>query len=511
MGIKGLIIPVKPDGQSFAAGAASSNTGDIASLWKSSNAKPRPGETRIFYGQGGDKETVLALVGVGKTERLSENELKERSRTVAAAGVKALRDVGCTEVEIETGSGHNNGGLDAHAAAVGLQLALHRFDWKTSSADKAKKAPVSISQAGSSSSSSETADAKTLSWKTGQIYSQCQNLARELQDTPANLMTPTIFAERAKKEFEGVSNVTVNVHDEAWAKEKGMRTFLSVAAGTEEPAKFVEIIYKGASGSGDATDVAFVGKGITFDSGGISLKPGADMKAMRSDMGGASAVLSALLGIAKLKLPINMVLCIPLTENMPSGKATKPGDMIVAMNGKTVEIDNTDAEGRLVLSDALYYASSVYKPKVVIDAATLTGAQAVALGDVFAGAFVTDDGLWNDLNTAAEAERDQLWRMPFHDNYLEYINKTGHDLCNTGGRYGGACTAAIFLKQFIAGLEPKEDDDGANDKPQIQYAHLDIAGVMSMGPSAQAYDIKGMNGKPVRALIEFVRRRALKL
>jgi len=327
-------------------------------------------------------------------------------------------------------------------------------------------------------------------------------------------MTPTIFSDRAKKEFEGVANVTLNVYDEAWAKEKGMRTFLSVAAGTEEPAKFVEVIYKGAGKGGDATDVAFVGKGITFDSGGISLKPGADMKAMRADMGGAATVLSAMLAIAKLKLPINMVVCIPLTENMPSGHATKPGDIITSMSGKTIEVDNTDAEGRLVLADALYYATSVYKPKVCIDVATLTGAMMIALGDVYAGAFVTDDKLWQDLNTAAIAEHDEFWRMPFSDVYLEYINKTGSDLCNTGGRMGGSCTAAIFLKQFVHGLVPAEgtaEDSTASNDDKIAYAHIDIAGVMSLSNAAQAYDVKGMSGKPVRALVEYIRRRAYKL
>lgn len=233
------------------------------------------------------------------------------------------------------------------------------------------------------------------------------------------------------------------------------------------------------------------------------------MKLMRADMGGAATIVSSLLAISKLKMPINMVVCCAMTENMPSGHATKPGDIITAMNGKTIEVDNTDAEGRLVLADALYYATSVYKPKVCIDVATLTGAMIVAVADVYSGAFVTDDTLWKDLETAGEAEHDAFWRMPFNDVYLEYINKTGADLCNTGGRNGGSCIAAIFLKQFVAGLESQDDSD--EDQTQIAYAHIDIAGVMSMSTGAQAYDLRGMSGKPVRALTEYVRRRAYNL
>lgn len=502
---RGLLLAVKPDGSTFSSEVASLKGTDVSALWKASNAKPRPGEVRLFYGQGENKDTTLALVGAGKTENLDKNALLERSRIVAATGIKALREAGCTEVAVETGCAS---GLDAHAAATGINLALHKFDWKTSKSDKEKKTPVSVSSSGGSDTSSFKDGGKTLDWATGSLYSTSQNLARELMETPANLMTPTIFAERAKKEFEGLDNVTVNIHDEAWARENGMRTFLSVANGTEEPAKFLEIIYKGAKNGSD-TDVSLVGKGITFDSGGISLKPGADMKAMRADMGGAATVVSTALAVAKLQLPINMVTVTPLTENMPSGHATKPGDIITAMSGKTIEVDNTDAEGRLVLADALYYSTTVYKPKVVIDVATLTGAMMIALGDVYAGAFVTSDKLWTDLNTAAQAEHDEMWRMPFHKSYLEYINKTNSDLCNTGGRAGGSCTAAIFLKEFVAGLEPEEGQE--QDEPKIEYAHIDIAGVMSLSHAAQAYDTKQMSGKPVRALIEYLRRRAYNL
>jgi len=277
-----------------------------------------------------------------------------------------------------------------------------------------------------------------------------------------------------------------------------MRTFLSVTHGTAEPAKFLEIHYKGAAG--DAQPLAFVGKGITFDSGGISLKPGAGMKLMRGDMGGAATVVASALAIAQLQLPINLIVATPLTENLPGPSATKPGDIIYAMNGKSVEVDNTDAEGRLVLSDAIYYISSHYKPHTLIDVATLTGAMDVALGEVYSGVFSTSDSLWSELHEAGEAEYDRFWRMPLDEEYGPQIYSSNADLCNTGGRPGGSCTAALFLKAFVDGIEAK---DGC--EPPLRWAHIDIAGVME-STRPYSYGEKGMSGRPVRALVEFVRR-----
>ncbi|EJU02104.1 peptidase M17 leucyl aminopeptidase [Dacryopinax primogenitus] len=321
-------------------------------------------------------------------------------------------------------------------------------------------------------------------------------------ELPANLMTPTAFCARMVKEFQGLGNVRVNVRDEAWAEEKGMRTFLSVTKGTDEPAKFFELHYSGAPAG--EKPLAFVGKGITFDSGGISLKPAEGMKLMRGDMGGAATLLSAALAIVKLKLPINLVAVAPLTENLPGPKANKPGDIVYAMNGKTVEIDNTDAEGRLVLADALYYVTSEFKPHTVIDAATLTGAMMIALGEPYAGVFTNSDSLWNELQLSGKEEHDRFWRMPLDDDYVPQISQSNADLQNTGGRPAGACTAAIFLKAFVDGVEGE-----GSAQPRTRWAHVDIAGVMECtrpGP----YQNKGMTGRPTRAFIDFARRLAEK-
>ncbi|CAE7170319.1 unnamed protein product [Rhizoctonia solani] len=319
-------------------------------------------------------------------------------------------------------------------------------------------------------------------------------------ETPANLLTPTLFTERIQKEFEGLDKVEIKVRDKAWAEEKGMRTFLSVAKGSSEPCKFLEIHYNGASDA-NSRPLVFVGKGITFDSGGISLKPSAGMKLMRGDMGGAAAVSSATLAIAKLKLPINVVTLVALTENMPGPAANKPGDVIYAMNGKTVEVDNTDAEGRLILSDTLWYGSSEFNPHTVIDCATLTGAMDVALGSVYTGVFSTSDTLWGELHAAGKAEHDQFWRMPLDEAYGPQIYSSNADLCNTGGKSAGSCTAALFLKSFVKGI-PSEDDEveGA-----VRWAHVDMAGTMD-APRGDAYQEKGMTGRPVRAFVEFARR-----
>jgi len=280
-----------------------------------------------------------------------------------------------------------------------------------------------------------------------------------------------------------------------------MRTFLSVTRGSAEPAKFLEIHYKGAS-SPNAKPLVLVGKGITFDTGGISIKSAADMKLMRGDMGGAAAVVAAALAIAQLKLPINVVVLTPLAENMPSATATKPGDIIYAMNGKSVEVDNTDAEGRLVLSDAIYYGSTEFNPHTLIDVATLTYAMDIALGEVFTGVFTNSDALWERLHAAGETEYDRFWRLPLDEDYGPQIYSSNADLQNTGGKPGGACTAALFLKAFVHGVEPTDGSE------PLAWAHIDIAGTME-ATRPTPYLGRGMTGSSVRALVEYARRLAV--
>ncbi|KAI0782880.1 leucine aminopeptidase [Abortiporus biennis] len=472
---------------------SSPSTQETARLWSTvptGDKLASVGTTHIFFGEN---KTVTALSSLGDAfEKKIGNVKREIVRKTIGSSVKTVKGLGKgvegSEVTVDAS-------LDAHATAVAAHLSLYDFTLKTKAPSPFN--PNNISPVPEKLKLKPSMDSKE--WKEGVIYAESQNLARTLMELPANIITPTEFSERVKKELQGVPNVEVIVRDEAWAAEKGMRTFLSVTKGTSEPAKFLEIHYKGASNSAEPP-LVFVGKGITFDSGGISLKPGAGMKLMRGDMGGAATVVSAAIGIAKLGVPINLVVLTPLCENLPGPSANKPGDVIYAMNGKSVEIDNTDAEGRLILSDALYYASTEFKPRTLIDVATLTGAMDIALGEIYSGVFTNSDDLWSELQQAGLEEHDRFWRMPLDEDYAPQISGSNADLCNTGGRPAGSCTAALFLKSFVEGVESSDSES----EPTVRWAHLDIAGTME-ATRPTPYQEKGMTGRPTRALIQFAR------
>ncbi|KAG2364786.1 leucine aminopeptidase [Suillus spraguei] len=497
MSSKAYVVPVDPKNP---AGNAAPGI-NPASLWSSLPQAQKPakvGTSHLFYGT--PAFDVTALVSLGESFDSKTGDVRrEIVRKAIGSGVKSVKGLGdgISETIIDASA-------DPHAAAVAAHLALYDFSLKTSPPSAFDpRGTVGVPKKLEISTNINSAD-----WDRGVIYANAQNLARTLMELPANMMTPTAFCKRVQAEFSGIPNVEIIVRDEAWAAEKGMRTFLSVTQGTDQPAKFLEIHYKGAP-SKDAQPLAFVGKGITFDSGGISLKSSEHMKLMRGDMGGAAAVVSSLLAIAQLQLPhvdvlfdlpINVVAVTPLCENLPGPKATKPGDVIYAMNGKSVEVDNTDAEGRLVLADALYYASTEFKPHTVIDVATLTGAMDVALGEIYTGVFTTSDALWNRLSAAGESEYDRFWRMPLDEDYGPQIYSSNADLCNLGGKPAGSCTAALFLKAFVDGIEAKDGQE-----PSVRWAHVDIAGTMEF-TRPTPYQEKGMTGRPVRALVEFARR-----
>ncbi|KXN86166.1 Cytosol aminopeptidase [Leucoagaricus sp. SymC.cos] len=488
MSSSALVLPFDPSGAS--ASVAGADAKALYNSTPSGDKPPKVGTTRTFFNTPQGKTTTISSLG-DKFVQKKVDERRELVRKAVGAAVKELKNFdGVTDISVDAST-------DPHAAAVAAHLARYKFTLKTTPPsrfnpnlkepipEKFTLAPVE----------------KSEEWDNGTVYAEAQNLARTLAEYPANMMTPTIFTERVKKELEGVSNVQIFVRDEAWAEAKNMNTFLSVTHGTTEPAKILEIHYKGAADK-SASPVAFVGKGITFDSGGISLKPGENMKLMRGDMGGAAAVSSAAIAIARLQLPINLVVVTPLTENMPGPSATKPGDIIYAMNGRTVEVDNTDAEGRLVLADAIYYTITEYKPHTLIDVATLTSACVIALGDVYSGLYSTSDELWEKLRTAGESEYDRFWRLPLDDDYLPQIHGSNADLQNTGGRPAGSITAALFLKAFAEGCEPKDDKPAT-----LKWAHIDMAGAMEASRPGP-YQEKGMTGRPVRALIEYTRRLA---
>jgi len=310
-------------------------------------------------------------------------------------------------------------------------------------------------------------------------------LARELANRPGNHATPTVLAEHAKQLGRDFG-LKVQVLERKDVAKLGMGSFLAVAQGSEEPLKFIVAQWHGA-GKDDAP-VVLVGKGITFDSGGISIKGAAEMDEMKFDMGGAASVLGTLRAVAQLKAKVNLIGIIPACENMVDGRSVKPGDVVTSMSGQTIEILNTDAEGRLILCDALTYAER-FKPAVVVDIATLTGACVIALGHHRSGLFCADDALANELLAAGEAALDPAWRMPLDDEYDEALKSNFADMGNVGGRAGGAITAAMFLKRFTG---------------KLHWAHLDIAGTAWKSGLA-----KGATGRPVGLLTQFVLSRAI--
>jgi leucyl aminopeptidase len=310
-------------------------------------------------------------------------------------------------------------------------------------------------------------------------------LARECANRPANHCTPTYLAEQAKK-LGKAYGLKVEVLDRKDCEKLGMGSFLAVARGSSEPLRFIVARYEGAAKS--QPPVVLVGKGITFDSGGISLKPGAEMDEMKFDMGGAASVLGTLRAVAELKPKLNLVCIIPSCENMPSGDAVKPGDVVKSMSGQTIEILNTDAEGRLILCDALTYAER-FKPAVVVDVATLTGACVVALGHHHSGLFTADDKVAEQMLAASSQGLDPCWRMPLDDEYDEGLKSNFADMGNIGGRAGGAITAAMFLRRFTG---------------KYPWAHLDVAGTAWKSGAA-----KGSTGRPVALLTHFVLARAV--
>ena len=314
----------------------------------------------------------------------------------------------------------------------------------------------------------------------GQAIGAGMTLAREWANRPANHCTPTHLADLAKKLGKEYA-LKVEVLDRKACEKLGMGSFLAVAQGSDEPLRFIVAQYQGAQKS--QAPVVLVGKGITFDTGGISLKPGLEMDEMKYDMGGAASVLGTLRAVAELKAKVNLVCIIPSCENMPSGGAVKPGDVVKSMSGQTIEILNTDAEGRLILCDALTYAER-FKPAVVVDIATLTGACVVALGHHHTGMFTADDALSAQLLAASAAGLDPCWRMPLDDEYADGLKSNFADMGNIGGRAGGAIVAAMFLRRFTA---------------KYRWAHLDVAGTAWKSGAA-----KGATGRPVPLLTHFV-------
>jgi leucyl aminopeptidase len=396
-------------------------------------------------------------------------------KAAVANGIKLVNSSGAKHVAIGlAGAGSLT---DAHAEAVVTAARECTYLYRHT-----KPSAVAASKLDKVTLLCTKADVKAvqLGVARGHAIAAGVNLAREWANRPGNHCTPTHLADVAKKLGKEYA-LKVEVLDRKACEKLGMGSFLSVAQASTEPLRFIVARYDGAPKA--QAPVVLVGKGITFDTGGISLKPGGEMDEMKYDMGGAASVLGTLRAIAELKPKLNLVCIIPSCENMPAGNAVKPGDVVTSMSGQTIEILNTDAEGRLILCDALTYAER-FKPAVVVDVATLTGACVIALGHHHSGLFTADDKVAGQMQAASQKSLDPCWRMPLDEEYDAGLKSNFADMANIGGRPGGAITAAMFLKRFTA---------------KYPWAHLDIAGTAWKSGAA-----KGATGRPVPLLTHFV-------
>ena len=421
------------------------------------------------------KAKRLLLIGGGKTKDFGSSEL----RKLAGAVVRFLKPKGIRSFTFQVPEGLVKGEEAVKAVVEGCFVG--NFDPDTYKSDRKDQQIDSVTVVA-------RGDQKPLqnAMDEARVIGESQNFTRELVNEPSNRMTPTMLADRARKMAQEVG-LKCEVYGADKIKELKMGAFWGVAQGSDEPPALIVLRYEPADAP--ATPVlGLVGKGITFDTGGISIKPADGMEKMKYDMAGGAAMIGAMRGIALLKPKVKVIAVICATENMPSGKAQKPGDVQVAMSGKSIEIINTDAEGRLVLADGLFYARQLGCTHLV-DAATLTGAVVVALGYVNAGVFANDDKMYERFSRALEKAGEKFWRLPLDEEYRESIKSNIADIINSGGRWGGAVTAAMFLKEF------------AEDTPWI---HLDIAGTAWMEEN-KPWIAKGPSGIAVRSLVEFAR------
>ncbi|MBZ5598877.1 MAG: leucyl aminopeptidase [Acidobacteriia bacterium] len=420
------------------------------------------------------KAKRLLLLGGGKAKTFSAFEL----RRLAGAAVRALKTRGVRSFAFLAPQGI--GAEDAVRAIVeGAFVGNFEPDYyKSDRKDQKIDALTLVARGDQARLAAALAE--------GLIVGESQNFTRDLVNEPSNRMTPTILAERARKMSQEVG-LKCEVHGADRIKELKMGAFWSVAQGSDEPPALIVMRYEPA-GAPEKPVLGLVGKGITFDTGGISIKPADGMEKMKYDMAGGAAMIGAMRAIALLKPRVKVTAIVCATENMPSGKAQKPGDVQIAMSGKSIEIINTDAEGRLVLADGLYYARQLGCTHL-IDAATLTGAVVVALGYVNAGIFANDDQMYQRFARALDKAGEKMWRLPLDEEYKEVIKSNIADIVNSGGRWGGSVTAAMFLKEF------------AEDTP---WLHLDIAGTAWM-EDAKPWIAKGPSGIAVRSLVEFAK------
>jgi leucyl aminopeptidase len=448
----------------------------LGELQVAGELRGKPYECTLVHRPAGLAAGKLLAVGAGKKEKFNDAQL----RRLAGTAMRYLRTRGVRDVAWMLEEGEIKPGA-IQAVVEGAMLGDYDSDpYRTEREGERRIDRLSLATGGAS-----VGQAERSALERGRIIAEAQNFTRDLVNEPSNRMTPTLLAQRAQ-EMAAKFGLDIEVLGPKEIRDLKMGAFWAVAQGSEEPPRLIVMRYTPADAP-DSPVVGLIGKGITFDTGGISLKPADNMHEMKTDMAGGAAVLGAMQAIAQLKPCVRVIALVPATENMPSGKASKPGDIVTAMSGKTIEILNTDAEGRLVLADALTYAKQL-GCTVLIDAATLTGAVTIALGNITTGVFGWNKDWVNRVLAAAAVAGERMWELPVDEEYRDLYKSSIADLANTGGRHAGAITGAMFVGEF------------AGDTP---WVHLDIAGTR-WSNEEKPYLAKGPTGHPVRTLAQLL-------
>lgn len=459
--------------------------GHISRIIESGEIKGKFREFTLLHTDGIGAKRVL-IMGLGKRKDFS----LDRIRSIAANSSRYSRRINVNEMAMVDFAHMDVSARDCGMAITeGVVLGLYRFDkYKSKKKDKHKKLSALKIVASDASRAKELEEGA----KTGNNLGESTNFARDLVNEPACYMTPTDFAKRAQDVAE-THNIQIEILERSDLEDQGMGSFLAVAQGSDEPPKMVVMKYEGNPGG---KTIGIVGKGVTFDSGGYDLKPSQAMLRMYADMGGAAATLGTIQAVAAEKLKVNLVAIMGLTENLVNGKAFKPSDILKSMSGKTIEVLNTDAEGRLVLCDAMTYMQKYHNPDVMVDVATLTGAAVVALGRTVSATLTNNDDLYSRMFSAGEYTGERVWRLPLYDEYRAQLVSDVADIESVGGRSAGTITAAMFLKEFVD-----------EDRPWI---HLDIAGTAMMEEEIARYvknpylPKEGGTGTGTRLMYHFV-------
>jgi len=469
-----LVVGAFPDGTLLRSSQKidEASKGKLSAVIKRGDLEEKPGSTLLLHDLPGVEAERVLVVSLGKRDKFDEKAFRD----AVSGAAKALASGPARDAAVTLSADVPGRSLAWRAQTASRILAdgSYRFDVPGKTAKKERGAHKITLLIGEKAS-----EELKKAVHQGHAVAEGIALAKDLGNLPGNVCNPGYLAETARalgKEF----NLEVEILERADMKKLGMGAALSVGQASAQPCKFIVMQYKGG---GKSKPIVLVGKGVTFDTGGISLKPGANMDEMKFDMCGAASVFGAMKTVARLKLPINVVALVPAVENMPGGNATRPGDVVTSMSGQTIEILNTDAEGRLALADALTYAER-FDPAYVIDIATLTGACVIALGNLTSGLFANDDELAEQLLESGNDTGDRAWLLPMFDEYQDQLKSNFADMSNLGGRPAGSITAACFLKRFA-------------DK--YKWAHLDIAGT-----NAISGDAKGATGRPVPLLTEFL-------